>query len=1133
MIGFSLPGIVISGFYSPLGFNCNGSSLPPNGDAPIVYMQDDSWGGVSSDHLKIWTIDVNWSSPGSSTISSPQSISTAAFESVFDGGSFSNLPQPSGSDIDALQATIMYMAQYRRFGGYNSAVLNFVVDLNSNDDYAGIRWYELRQNNDGDPWYIYQEGTYSQPGNRSVFSGNMCMDASGNIALAYTTVSTSVYPSLRYTGRYAADPLGTMTMAEEVIGNGNQSDPSYRYGDYSQMTIDPTDDATFWSIGEYFPNGTRTNRVGVFQFAAPALNAEFSGTPTNVCANGTVSFTDLSMGSPNSWSWSFPGGSPSSYNGQNPPLITYSIPGEYDVTLTVSDGSSNDTEPKNNYITVNNIVADFSGSPTTVLVGNSVTFTDNSLCNPTSWSWSFPGGTPNSFNGQNPPAITYNTTGTYNVSLSVSNGSGNDTETKTNYINVINCTYCPSTYSNTTDDWITNVTFNSINNNSGQGGPDSYEDFTSVSTSVTPGNTYPVSVSLEVGSPSWIQHCVIYIDWNQNCDFTDAGESYDLDDVSGPGTMNSNIAVPAGALTGTTIMRVCERYNQNPGPCDVSTYGEVEDYTVNITGGTAPSCTSPASPVNGSTNVSLNTSLSWNAASGATGYYIYFGTNNPPTNIENGTDLGNVTSYSPAGALNTGTTYYWRIVPYNSYGQATGCSVWSFTTGNPPGCTTPVSPGNGSTGVLITSTLSWNNAAGATGYMIYFGTNNPPTNIENGIDLGNVTTYTPSPSLSFSTAYYWKIVPYNSFGLATGCSVWNFSTEAGSAPSCTTPVSPANGATNTPITTSLTWNSAASATGYYIYFGTDSPPTNIANGTDLGNTTTYTPPANLNFNTLYYWQVIPYNGFGSGSGCAIWSFTTTGLSYCVPTYSTGTSWGDYISLVQLGSINNSTGALSSPYYQYYSSLSTNLDAGGSYTLTVSAGTYSSGNNITAWIDYNQDGTFEEAERLGHVTLGAMPETGNMNFSVPVNALTGNTRIRVREVWNQDPIDPCNNYNYGETEDYNINIVSGIELNVKVFVEGPYNPLTHLMIPELNPAYVPLAQPYNVAPWNYNGPESVANLPNASVVDWILIELRDAPNVISANSASMIERQAAFILNDGSVVNIDGTSNPTFSSSVNY
>ena len=80
----------------------------------------------------------------------------------------------------------------------------------------------------------------------------------------------------------------------------------------------------------------------------------------------------MSTGEPISWDWSFPGGSPSSFSGQNPPAITYSAVGSYTVTLTVSDGSENDTEVKTDFITVKDVIADFSGTPTTVVIGNTV-----------------------------------------------------------------------------------------------------------------------------------------------------------------------------------------------------------------------------------------------------------------------------------------------------------------------------------------------------------------------------------------------------------------------------------------------------------------------------------------------------------------------------------------------------------------------------------------------------------------------------------------------------------------------------------------------------------------------------------------------------------------------------------------
>ena len=108
--------------------------------------------------------------------------------------------------------------------------------------------------------------------------------------------------------------------------------------------------------------------------------------------------------------------------------------------------------------------------------------------------------------------------------------------------------------------------------------------------------------------------------------------------------------------------------------------------------------------------------------------------------------------------------------------------------------------------------------------------------------------------------------------------------------------------------------------------------------------------------------------------------------------------------------------------------------------------------------------------------------------------------------------------------------SAYELDLKVFMEGPVNGST--MITYLNSAFhfIPNDQPYNIAPWNYAGTENVTNFPS-NVVDWVLIELRDAPDVESASSGTEIMRQAALLLNDGSVRGLDGTSNLSFSATV--
>ncbi|MCD4731232.1 MAG: trypsin-like peptidase domain-containing protein, partial [Bacteroidales bacterium] len=235
------------------------------------------------------------------------------------------------------------------------------------------------------------------------------------------------------------------------------------------------------------------------------------------------------------------------------------------------------------------LTANFYGSPTTVVLGNTVTFTDLSGGpNPvTSYSWSFPGGTPSSANTAGPHSISYNALGTYNVSLTVGDGIDTNTELKTNYITVTNCIYCPSTYSDLDDDYISNVTFNTINNSSGGPAiPDSYEDFTSISTDVEPGNTYSISVSI-IMNGNWTQYARAFFDWNQDCDFIDSGESYYLGQVTNTGTINSSITVPATASAGTTRMRIVEQYSTDPtSPCDPhnTTYGSTEDYSINVLG---------------------------------------------------------------------------------------------------------------------------------------------------------------------------------------------------------------------------------------------------------------------------------------------------------------------------------------------------------------------------------------------------------------------------------------------------------------------------------------------------------------------------------------------------------------------
>ncbi len=221
-------------------------------------------------------------------------------------------------------------------------------------------------------------------------------------------------------------------------------------------------------------------------------------------------------------------------------------------------------------------VADFSASPTTVIAGNSAAFTDLSTNNPTSWSWSFAGGTPSTSSAQN-PTVTYNTAGTYDVTLTAANSAGSDGETKAGYITVISTpTYCSASGNSQNYEWIAGVTVGDLTNNSGASG---YTDFTSYSANLTPGASVSVSLVPGFASSSYNEYWKIWIDYNGDGDFEDAGE--EVYAGSGSSTVSGSFTVSSSA-SGTTRMRVGMSYSGQPPYCGTFSYGEIEDYTVNF-----------------------------------------------------------------------------------------------------------------------------------------------------------------------------------------------------------------------------------------------------------------------------------------------------------------------------------------------------------------------------------------------------------------------------------------------------------------------------------------------------------------------------------------------------------------------
>lgn len=167
--------------------------------------------------------------------------------------------------------------------------------------------------------------------------------------------------------------------------------------------------------------------------------AGFAADSTDICERTCINFTDQSINGASGWKWLFPGGTPSTSTDQNPQQICYYTPGVYPVTQIVYNQFGSDTLVLPDYIKVNTCplpVADFATFTPAICSNSCINFFDQSTYGPTSWSWYFPGATPDTSTAQNPVGICYPTDGFYDVQLIVSNGYGSDTTIKYSYVHV-------------------------------------------------------------------------------------------------------------------------------------------------------------------------------------------------------------------------------------------------------------------------------------------------------------------------------------------------------------------------------------------------------------------------------------------------------------------------------------------------------------------------------------------------------------------------------------------------------------------------------------------------------------------------------------------------------------------------
>src|SRR5664279_128191 len=285
----------------------DGATLPPAG-SPNFFLAF----GNDNASMDMWKFHVDFTTPANSTFVH-SNFAVAAFTAACGGTGGTCVPQPpvgvNTQLLDTLGDRLMHRLAYRNFGNHESLVVNHAVTVGAS---GGVRWYEIRSPN-ATPT-VFQQGTYA-PDATYRWMGSIAMDSVGNIALGYSASSASIFPAIRYTGRVPTDALGTMQAENSIqVGGGSQQPNLSRWGDYSAMTIDPTDDCTFFYTNEYlksngtfnwstriasfkFPSCTATvvETVGVISSLNPAgvgAPVTFTATVTGNNPTGNVNFTD-------------------------------------------------------------------------------------------------------------------------------------------------------------------------------------------------------------------------------------------------------------------------------------------------------------------------------------------------------------------------------------------------------------------------------------------------------------------------------------------------------------------------------------------------------------------------------------------------------------------------------------------------------------------------------------------------------------------------------------------------------------------------------------------------------------------------------------------------------------------------
>ncbi len=589
-------------------------------------------------------------------------------------------------------------------------------------------------------------------------------------------------------------------------------------------------------------------------------------------------------------------------------------------------------------------------------------------------------------------------------------------------------TYCSSQGNNSSYEYIQSVVVGTFTNNSGNNG--GYEDFTTSVINITKEEATAFTLTPGFGSSTYNETWKLFADLNKDGDFTDAGETlYTSSNTSS--AVSGSITIPASAINGTTRLRVSMKYNAAPTACETFSYGEVEDYTINIQDGVPQPCDAPTGLATSNVTTS-SVDVSWNAVGNASSYLLQHREAGGSWNTQSVAG----TSATVSG-LTDNTVYDFRVASDCGSETSAYSNTVSVTTEEEqaPVCETPVNLQ--SSNVTTTSfTVSWDAVSGASGYTVEFrlagGSWSATTAATNSIEL---TGGTPN------TTYEVRVKADCGFGESEFSAVISVTTDE-EVPVCDAPTNVQ--ASNVDVTSfDVSWTAVSGAVGYVV----EVRPVG-GSWTALSAASNSLAITGLDANTAYEVRVQTECAELNSAYSSTITVTTDeepvqGGEYCESS-STNSSL-EWIKSVRFGSTtyttNNNGGYLDN------TATVINFTPGGSIFIQLNPG-FTSGLFWTnsypeywnVYIDFNQDGDFDDAGELWATSNGTYTGSVSGTIAIP-SGVSGTTRMRVSMKRNTGAA-PCETYANGEVEDYTVNFGSPMQSpNVAAFASEETGILT--------------------------------------------------------------------------------------------